>query len=105
MKQLMTLFNMTLVGCLVSGCQLSVPNIEVCRDKGALGAHCAHTNDNQIRDIPFEEWQDVRFGQFCMVEEDFAKNQKFVEQACQMVNKCDVEKLIKAYESLRRNLK
>ena len=93
--QPMTLFAIGLIACLVSGCSITVPNIEVCRDKSSLGAHCAWTNSGPSRDIPIEEWQSYRFGNFCMSEEAFAKNQKFIEQACELTKGCDVEKLIK----------
>jgi hypothetical protein len=70
-----------------------VPNIEVCRDKSILGAHCNWTVDGNARDIAWEEWREYRVGNFCMTEEAFAANQKFIEQACELTKGCDVKKL------------
>lgn len=89
----MILFAVGTIGFLVSGCQLEVPNTEVCRDKGALGARCNWTEVGEPRDISFEEWEVFRFGNFCMTEEAFAKHQKFIEQACEKTNGCSVSKL------------
>jgi hypothetical protein len=40
-----------------------------------------------------------------MNEEDFAKNQKFIEQACQKTKGCKMEELITNYNKLVRELK
>jgi hypothetical protein len=95
---------MSLIGFLVSGCSLTVPNIEVCRDKGELGARCGFTNNGPSRDIPLDAWQQERFGQFCMKEVDFAKNQKFFEEACLLVKGCKIEDVRKSYKILIKNL-
>lgn len=93
MNRLTTLFAVITTAFLASACSLTVPNIEWCRDKGALGAHCAWTNEGTPRDIPKADWDHERFGQFCTKEDGFAKNQLFFEQACELVKNCDIEKV------------
>lgn len=102
--RLILLLNTILIGFLASGCTLTVPNLEVCRDKGRLGAHCAFTNAGPSRDIPVGVWNETRFGQFCMTEEVFARNQLFVEQACELSKNCKLEEVRKAYKLLLENL-
>lgn len=77
----------------LASCSLSVPNNEVCADKGTLGARCAFTVSGPARNIAKAEWDEVRFGNFCMSPEAFAANQKFMEQACELVKGCDVVEL------------
>lgn len=104
-KRVMISFAAILTICLVSACaRLTVPNIEVCRDKGALGAHCSFTNVDVTRDISRADWDNERFGQFCMNEKEFARNQLFFEQACELMKNCDVETLKKEFlEFLKRS--
>lgn len=104
MKQLTNLLGVAMLAFLASGCQLSVPNVEVCRDKSILGARCNWTEEGNPRDIPLEEWNEYRIGQFCMTEEAFAKNQKFIEQACERTNGCSVAKLRAEYRKIINEL-
>jgi hypothetical protein len=85
-------------------CSLDVPNIEVCRDKGPLGARCNFTNVGEPRDIPPGVWEQERFGQFCMKEAGFAANQLFFEQACLLVKKCNLETVQKKYAEILKEL-
>ena len=103
--QRMILLSVILIGYLVSGCSVTVPNVEVCRDKSILGAHCAFTNAGDSRDIPPEEWQDYRIGMFCMKEVDFARNQLFFEQACQLMKNCKIEQVKIKHAELLKLLK
>ena len=105
MRQRMILLSVILIGYLVSGCSVTVPNIEVCRDKGVLGAHCAFTNHGPSRDIPLEVWQNERLGQFCLKEVDFARNQLFFEQACQLMKNCKIEQVKIKHAELLKLLK
>lgn len=81
-----------------------MPNLEVCRDKGELGAHCAFTNAGESYDLEKDEWDNRRFGQFCLSEEDFAADTKFAEQACEKMNGCDIQKLRKEMKEMRKRL-
>ena len=105
MKRRMILSSTILIGYLVSGCSVLVPNVEVCRDKSVLGAHCAFTNAGDSRDIPLEQWQDYRIGMFCMKEESFAANQKFIEQACELMKNCKIEQVKIKHAELLKLLK
>jgi len=99
----MTWFAIAQIAFLAS-CSLKLPNLEVCRDKGLLGAHCAFTNDGESFDLDRDEWDNRRFGNFCMSEEDFAANQKFIEQACEQAKGCDIEKLRKKIKAMHKRL-
>ena len=105
MRQMISLGAILMMAFLVSGCSLDVPNIEVCRDKGVLGARCNWTNDGDPRDIEPEVWESERFGQFCMKEEGFAANQLFFEQACELVKKCNIEKVRAKYAEIMKEIK
>lgn len=104
MRQQTTLF-IAVAAFFLASCSLTVPNIEVCRDKGPLGARCAFTNSGPSRDIPLETWEIARFGQFCMKEDAFAKNQLFFEQACELIKNCKVEEVKAAYRALMTTLR
>lgn len=90
---------------LISGCSLTVPDMKVFRDKGDLGAHYAYTNSSGTGDVNKPDWDLIRFGQFCMNEEDFAKNQLFIEEACQITKGCKLEKLKENYMLFVKRLK
>ncbi len=79
------------------GKKLTAPNNQICRDKGSLGARCNYTNEQRPTDLSEEAWRDKRFGMFCMNETAFAANQLFIEQACELVKGCDIEKLRAEY--------
>lgn len=100
MKRLLALFVIVLIAFLVSSCSLKVPNILWCRDSGSLGAFCAETNTEVEFSLSKSEWDERRFGQFCTDEKGFAKNQQFIEEACERVKGCDIEKLRAEYMEL-----
>ena len=77
---------------------MSVPNLEVCVDKGILGAFCAYTNTDKTRDVEERAWAVERFGYFCMSPENFAKNQRFFEEACEQTKNCKIEELRERFE-------
>ncbi len=104
MKLLTISFILILSGC-INGPKLKIPNVEWCRDKGPLGAHCNKQLTNEPRELPLEQWDEERFGQFCTTEKDFAKNQLFVIKACQKTKGCDVEKLRLQYNQFMLKMK
>lgn len=68
----------------VSSCvgHLTVLDKEQCVDEGSLGAHCAHQYSAGERDIPQPEWDNVRFGWFCMNPTDEVESKKEWEEVC-----------------------
>lgn len=84
---------------------IDVPNAEVCRDKGPLGAHCAFTNHGDSHDIVLHDWDLQRFGYFCMSEVDFAATQKFIEQACEKHQDCNIVVVRKLFQEFKNRMK
>jgi hypothetical protein len=99
-KKLMILSSATLI----AGCSLEVPNIEVCADKGILGAFCSYTNMDRIREVPERQWASERFGWFCMSPESFEKNQRFFEEACNQTKNCRLEELKERMRKFEANI-
>lgn len=89
----------------LTSCTLTVPNLKVYRDKGDLGAHFAFTNSSETGEVTKYDWDLIRFGQFCMNEEDFAKNQLFVEEACQITKGCKIEQVRQNYLLFSKRIK
>lgn len=85
----------------LSGCSVSVPNIEFCRDKGKLGALCAFWLNASAtkRKVPLSEWNAKRLGMVCTSEKGMGNINAIIESLCQ--NQDCVEKvneLIRALE-------
>lgn len=82
-----------------SGCPVKIPNIQVCRDKGRLGAICAHwINPEASKEmVSFPAWNDKRFGMMCMSEASFANIKAAIEKLCQ-THQCveQADKLMRA---------
>lgn len=90
-----------LFSLVLSGCSVSVPNIEFCRDKGKIGALCAYwLNAAQTkRKVSLVEWNQKRLGMVCTSEKGMGNINAIIESLCQ--NQDCVEKvneLIKALE-------
>ena len=71
---------------MISACQLTPPNVEICVGLEA-GAYCQWTLDDKERVIPDEIWKTMQLGRFSMDAAAFGEYQKFVESACE-VTKC-----------------
>lgn len=55
---------------------------EQCVDEGSLGAHCAHFYSPAARDIGQPDWDNTRFGWFCMDPSDTVEDKKESEELC-----------------------
>lgn len=84
-----------------SGCPVRIPDIEICADKGKLGAVCAslHSRGKVTRRIPPAEWSSTRVGMFCTSAKGIGEMNAVIERLCQN-RKCieDVKNFIKALE-------
>lgn len=78
----------------------TIPNAEVCADKGPLGAACAYTRDGVDENMSFLKWQNVRVGWFCMDANDFGKYQAFIEDTCARSQSC-IDEVTKFVDNLR----
>lgn len=78
----------SLLALLQLSCSETIPNSEVCADKGILGAHCAWTLAGNSRNISKLAWDKERIGDFCLNSKDFGKYQEFILKSCQMHNDC-----------------
>lgn len=74
--------------CLISSCSYQIPNVQVCADKGALGAHCAYTRNGPSQNIRKFDWDRQRVGWFCMDAANYGKYQKFVSDVCANDQNC-----------------
>lgn len=83
MMMLLALFVLVLVSCTEV-----VPNVQVCADKGTLGAICAYTRSGPTSKIPVATWSKQRIGWFCMDASAFGKYQTFIEDTCQKDQTC-----------------
>jgi hypothetical protein len=84
------------MGVLLSSCaHVQITDQEWCADKGTQGAFCAHTLTTTTRVIPKDQWDDLRFGQFCTADQpaDAGKTlgeiKMWVEQLCTLSRRCD----------------
>lgn len=82
-----------------SGCPVNVPDVEICADKGKLGAICAslHSRGEVTRRVRPIQWAEARVGMFCMSPEGLGRINATIEKLCQS-HQCveDVNKFIKA---------
>lgn len=77
-----------------SGCVGHIPVLdkEKCVDEGSLGAHCAHEYSGGERDIPQPDWDNTRFGWFCMDVDDTLESKKEWEMVCSLKGvSCDLQ--------------
>lgn len=79
---------LVLLGSLLLSCSQTVPNAQVCADKGILGAVCAYTRNGPTSKVPVATWNKQRIGWFCMDASDFGKYQQFIEDTCQKDQNC-----------------
>lgn len=85
-----------MVGSLLtaSGCvgHVLVLDKEQCIDEGSLGGHCAHQYSSATRDIPQPDWDNVRFGWFCMDPDNTVESKKEWEEVCSIKGvSCDYQ--------------
>ncbi len=73
---------LNLSACAHLGGTANILDKEQCVDEGSLGAHCAHEYTNQQRDIPQPDWDNTRFGWFCMDPSDTVEDKKEAEELC-----------------------
>jgi hypothetical protein len=70
---------------------VTVLDKEQCIDEGSLGAHCAHQYSAGVRDPGKEEWDNERFGWFCMNPDDTVETKKEWEEVCSIKGvSCDL---------------
>lgn len=77
-----------------SGCvgHVQVLDKEQCIDEGSLGAHCAHQYSTPTRDLDKNEWDNERFGWFCMNPDDTVESKKEWEIVCSIKGvSCDLQ--------------
>lgn len=65
-------------------------------DKGKLGAKEFHTLRDVERDVPKEEWDQIRFGMMCTTPDTFAENEANILKLCYENPRCKIE----AYEQM-----
>lgn len=94
LQTLLSILTAGLIITLNSGCvgHVSVLDKEQCIDEGSLGAHCAHQYSAGARDIPQPDWDNVRFGWFCMDPDNTIESKKEWEVVCSLKGvSCDLE--------------
>lgn len=84
-----------------SGCPIKIPDVEICADKGKLGAVCAslHSKGKVTRRVRPAEWQSARIGMFCLSPKGLGEMNAVIEKACQN-RQCveDTKNFIKALQ-------
>lgn len=73
---------------------------------GALGAQCFHTLSDDERYIPFEQWEDERFGMVCGKADAFADMKSAILKLCKISGRCtydEVQAVKKFGMKLKRN--
>jgi hypothetical protein len=67
----------------LSSCgHVAILDKETCVDEGSLGAHCAHQYSTTTRNILQPDWDNTRFGWFCMNPDDTVETKKEAEELC-----------------------
>lgn len=84
----------------LSACSVSIPNIEMCRDKGKLGALCAYWLNaaETKRKVSLIEWNKKRLGMVCVSEKGLGNINAIIESLCQ--NQPCVEKVSELIKAL-----
>jgi hypothetical protein len=66
-----------------SGCStVKIEDFEYCNDLGFQGAACDRFLTDKPRRIDKDEWDDLRFGQYCMSGTAYAGIKREIEQLC-----------------------
>ena len=73
---------LSLSACGHLGGTVNILDKEQCADEGSLGAHCNHEYSAQPRDIGQPDWDNERFGWFCMDPSDTAETKSEGEELC-----------------------
>lgn len=89
---------------MLSGCTQDLPNVEVCADKGWLGAKCAHTRNGPERQIKKLQWDKERVGYFCMNANSYGQYQKFIADVCAKQQNC-IDRVDQFVENLKKGKK
>lgn len=95
-----------ILSLLLTGCGLTIPNVEVCADEGRFGAYCKYTRSERERELNKAQWDALRAqGWFCMSPPAYGAYQKFVEQACNQNKSCSdqVEQNVKEFQRDLKN--
>jgi hypothetical protein len=70
---------------------VKIQDHEFCADMGSLGATCAYMFTDQVRDIPFHQWEDERYGKVCESGDAIADLKAALEKLCSLTNSCTYE--------------
>lgn len=64
---------------------MRIPDVEICADKGKLGAVCAslHSKGKVTRRVRPAEWSSARVGMFCMSPKGLGEINATIEKLCQ----------------------
>ena len=81
--------------------QVTIPNVEICADEGDLGAFCKYTRKNQTRTLNLAEWDQQRFGWFCMDSDALDDYQSFIQHACNQEKNC-IEQATQTFRTFQR---
>lgn len=83
-----------------------IKDMEVCGDMGSSGAHCAHTQKTDTRDIPLAAWNVERFGQLCIKGDDFGEIKLVIEKLCHQTKHCtsDMIKSLNVLEGIHQKI-
>lgn len=77
------------MGALLTSCsQVPIKDELVCADMGSQGATCDYMLHAAPSDIPKSQWDDKRFGQFCISSDAFADFKSEIEKLCSLSGKC-----------------
>jgi len=73
-----------LLSFLPSCAKVTVKNTEWCGDLGEYGASCFNTLDDDERDIPKKEWDEIRYGMLCTKAEYYSDWKSTIEKLCKL---------------------
>jgi hypothetical protein len=67
---------------------VTIPNVLICADAITHGAYCQYTRSGQSQTLNQAQWDQLRFGWFCMGADALAEYQKFIESSCNYNKDC-----------------
>lgn len=77
---------------ILSACaQVEIKDEELYGDFGDDGATMVHTQKPDTRDIPKDEWDEMRFGMICVKSKAIADWKEELEQLCSLTTRCTYE--------------
>lgn len=88
---------------LCSGCgHVAIKDAQVCADMGSQGATCDNIFTSAPIDFGKSDWDDMRFGMFCMSSDAFGDIKQEIESLCSVSGKCDYPTMQAVFSRLDR---